>query len=103
MTVPAALETHYCDLLGLVRPWKTTNIHFDIAAQRLDITLEWRNGNKVPCPEYGKRYGIKDLRALRTWRHVNIRHGGLFKTFPHCRFPHGDCRSESAVTPLNPT
>jgi hypothetical protein len=66
MTVPAALEHHYRELLGLVRPWKITDIALDVIAQRVDITLEWPAERKVPCPECGRKCGRKDHREKRT-------------------------------------
>ncbi|MBR9974381.1 MAG: hypothetical protein KFF77_02270 [Bacteroidetes bacterium] len=48
MTVPAALDHHYRELLGLVRPWKITDIVLDVSTQRVDITLEWPAERKVP-------------------------------------------------------
>lgn len=95
MTVPAALEHHYRELLGLVRPWKIIDIALDVSAQRVDITLEWPAERKVPCPECGKKCGRKDHREKRTWRHLNTMQ---FQTFLHCRIPRADCRIHGAHT-----
>jgi transposase len=95
MTVPIALESHYRALLGLVRPWKITDIALDVETQRIDITLEWPQGRKVPCPECGKRCGIKDHREPRTWRHLDTMQ---FQTFLHCRIPRADCPMHGALT-----
>ncbi|MBR9976815.1 MAG: transposase [Bacteroidetes bacterium] len=95
MTALTALESHYRALLGLVRPWKITDIALDVETQRIDITLEWPQGRKVPCPECGKRCGIKDHREPRTWRHLDTMQ---FQTFLHCRIPRADCRMHGALT-----
>jgi uncharacterized protein (TIGR02145 family) len=88
MSVPAALAAHYQQLLGLVNPWKITHINLDVAEQRLDIRLEWLRGRKAPCPECGKRCGLKDHLTERTWRHLDSMQ---FKTFLHCRIPRSEC------------
>lgn len=95
MPVPAALATHYQQLLGLVRPWKIADINLDILQQRLDITLEWPRGRKAPCPECGKRCGLKDHLPERTWRHLDSMQ---FKTFLHCRIPRSECPTHGART-----
>lgn len=95
MPVPAALAAHYHQLLGLVRPWKITDINLDVAGQRLDIMLEWPRGRKAPCPECGKRCGLKDHLPERTWRHLDSMQ---FKTFLHCRIPRSECSTHGART-----
>lgn len=95
MTVPAALEHHYRELLGLVRPWKITDIALDVIAQRVDITLEWPAERKVPCPECGRKCGRKDHREKRTWRHLNTMQ---FQTFIHSRIPRAECPVHGAHT-----
>jgi transposase len=82
--VSAALAAHYQQLLGLVRPWKITDINLDVAEQRLDITLDWPRVRKTPCPECGKQCGLKDHRPVRTWRHLDSMQ---FKTYLLCRIP----------------
>lgn len=91
MAVPAALVAHYRQLLGLVKPWKITDITLDVARERLDITLEWPQGQKAPCPECGKRCGLKDHLPERTWRHLDTLQ---FKTFLHCRIPRSACSAQ---------
>ena len=95
MSVPAALAAHYQQLLGLINPWKITDINLDIAQQRLDITLEWPRGQRVPCPECAKRCGLKDHLPVRTWRHLDSMQ---FKTFLHCRIPRCECPTHGART-----
>lgn len=95
MAVPAALAAHYQQLLGLVKPWKITDITLDVARERLDITLEWPQGQKAPCPECGKRCGLKDHLPERTWRHLDSMQ---FKTFLHCRIPRSACSTHGAKT-----
>lgn len=95
MLVPAALAAHYQQLLGLVKPWKITDINLDVAEQRLDITLEWPRGRKAPCPECGRPCGLKDHLPARTWRHLDSMQ---FKTFLHCRIPRSECRTHGART-----
>jgi len=93
MPVPSALAAHYQQLLGLVQPWKITGIDLDIPQMRLDITLEWPQGRKAPCPECGKLCGLKDHLPVRTWRHLDAMQ---FKTFLHCRIPRSECRTHGA-------
>ncbi|MFA6233015.1 MAG: ISL3 family transposase [Bacteroidota bacterium] len=66
-----------------------------VPQQRLDITIEWPSGKRVPCPECGTLCSVKDHREERIWRHLDTMQ---FQTFLHCRVPRSECRSHGAKT-----
>lgn len=95
MAIHPALTAHYRKLLDLPAPWRITDIALNVAEKRVDITIEWPEGKRVPCPVCGKRCGMKDHREERVWRHL---HTMQFSTFLHCRVPRCECREHGAKT-----
>lgn len=90
-----ALAQHYSHLLGLTSPWRITDIAMNIEGQRIDITIDWPSGKRVPCPECNTLCGLKDHREERVWRHLDTMQ---FQTFLHCRVPRSDCRDHGVKT-----
>jgi transposase len=58
--------------LGLAgTPWRVTEAKLDLAAQTLDIRLDFPPGSRFPRPSDGKLCTVYDT-AERTWRHLNF-------------------------------
>lgn len=83
----------YSQLLGLVKPWKVSEVEVDFDGLRVDVWVEWPPDKQAPCPECGKHCAIYDHREERQWRHLDTMQ---FQTILHCRIPRVGC-SEHGV------
>lgn len=64
--------------LGLEAPWAVTEVRFNGEACRLDLTVDFAEGSRFPCPVCGQAAcPVYDTRG-RTWRHLDF--------FPHQTF-----------------
>ena len=57
--------------LGIVSPWKVTEVRISKKYNRLDIFVNFHIGTAIPCPICGTKtqlYRIKN----KTWQHTNI-------------------------------
>jgi transposase len=95
MTFLPTLKEHYRSLLKLPKPWIITDIVLAEDDLRVDITIEWPVGRRVPCPECGKRCAVKDHATKRIWRHLDLMQ---FKTYLHCSVPRCNCPIHEALT-----
>jgi len=77
--------------LGLQKPWKVTDVKFDMAESRLDIYIARIKGSKVDCPVCGNECKVHDSKD-RTWRHLNF---FQYKAFIHCKVPRSNCEDHS--------
>lgn len=58
--------------LGLEAPWAVTEVRFDVEARRLDLTVDFTEGSRFPCPRCGQEdCPVHDTR-VRTWRHLDF-------------------------------
>lgn len=74
--------------LGLEAPWAVTEVRFDVEARRLDLTVDFAEGSRFPCPVCGRvACPVHDTR-VRTWRHLDF---FQHQTFLTARIPRGTC------------
>ena len=85
----------YFQVLGLVSPWKVKEVKLDMKSQRVDVWIEWPEGEKVKCPECEKKSIIYDHAEERSWRHLDT---CQFKTILRCSVPRVDCSEHGVVT-----
>jgi transposase len=78
----------YSQLLGLVKPWKVSEVKVDFEGLRVDVWVKWPPDKQAPCPKCGKHYAIYDHREERQWRHLDTMQ---FQTILHCRIPRVEC------------
>ncbi len=78
----------YRQLLGLLDPWKVSEVAIDFEGRKVDVWVEWPPEKEALCPECGKGYGIYDHREERQWRHLDTMQ---FQTILHCRIPRIKC------------
>jgi transposase len=58
--------------LGLDTPWAVVEVRFDVQAHRLDLTVDFTEGSRFPCPDCGRAgCPVHDTRQ-RTWRHLDF-------------------------------
>jgi transposase len=89
------LREHYRSLLKLPKPWKIADIVLAEDDLRVDITIEWPAGQRVRCPECGRRSPVKDHAKTRIWRHLDVMH---MKTYLHCAVPRSNCTVHDVLT-----
>jgi transposase len=77
----------FAQALGIAEPWYVTKVEFDEEKHRLDISIDFRVGAKMPCAECGKLVGIHDT-VKKSWRHLNF---FQHEAYLHCRVPRTDC------------
>lgn len=86
------VSDHYAMLLGINSPWEISSVDLQLAAQRVDIVIEY-TGETGVCPECGESCPRYDVRQPRTWRHLDTMQ---FATYLHCEVPRVRC-SEHGV------
>lgn len=89
------LQAHYGQLLGLIPPWAVVKVDLDVSGLKVKISVEYPEGETVPCPECGRMCRIKDHREERTWRHLDTMQ---FQTLVTSRVPRSDCPEHGAKT-----
>ena len=85
----------YSQVLGLTSPWKVKEVRLSLEEQRVDIWIEWPEGQKVICPDCEKEFIIYDHADEREWRHLDT---CQFKTILRCRVPRVKCEEHGVVT-----
>jgi transposase len=85
----------YRQILGIVEPWKITEINLEIKKQEVHIYLEYPAKKTGNCPTCGKECSIHDKREERSWRHLDT---CQLKTFIHCRIPRIICQDHKIIT-----
>jgi len=78
----------YRQLLGLMGPWRVSEVAIDFEGRKVDVWVEWPPEKEALCPECGKAYGVYDHREERQWRHLDTMQ---FQTILHCRIPRIKC------------
>lgn len=89
------LESHYEQLLGLQSPWAVTSVDLDLAANRVQITIDYAKGEYVCCPQCGQQCEVYDRRENRQWRHLDTMQ---FETLMDCRLPRCHCPEHGVKT-----
>lgn len=57
--------------IGVQSPWYVASVEFSKENKQMDITVDYQDGTKFPCPHCGgKNTDIYD-RDTRSWRHLN--------------------------------
>ena len=91
-----SLHDHYRRLLGLQTPWEVSEVKLDLAQQRVQIRLHWREGDQHGnCPECGKSVRLYDLAPERRWRHLDTMQ---FETLLIARTPRIQCPEHGIKT-----
>ncbi len=82
------LREHYRKLLGLEKPWEVTSIELELEQPRVQIDLIHESGQKIDCPECGKKCPAHDRAPERQWRHLDTMQ---FETILRARLPRAKC------------
>lgn len=85
----------YFQVLGLESPWKVKEVRLSVEEQRVDIWIEWPEGEKAICPNCEKKSIIYDHAEEREWRHLDT---CQFKTILRCSVPRVKCLEHGVVT-----
>lgn len=85
----------YSQVLGLESPWKVKEVRLSVEEQRVDIWIEWPEGQKAICPDCKKKAIIYDHAEERQWRHLDT---CQFKTILRCNVPRVECSEHGVVT-----
>ena len=73
--------------LGFRDPWFINSIGFDEKQKKLNISIDFKNGSKFPCPECKCLCGAYDT-VQKTWRHLDF---FQYETYLHARIPRVKC------------
>jgi|SRR6185369_1463195 len=73
--------------LGLSPPWHITSVSFVHHESRMDIAIDFYEGNLFSCPECGKR-SMPCSVENETWFHDNF---FRYSAFLHARVPRIEC------------
>jgi transposase len=95
MNSPKELHGHYAQLLGLIPPWAVVDVQLDMKELKVEIEVQWPQGELVHCPECEELCRIKDHREERRWRHMDTMQ---FQTIVKSRVPRADCPTHGAKT-----
>ena len=71
----------YFQVLGLVHPWKVKEVQLSMEKQKVEVWIEWPEGQNVKCPDCNKESVIYDHAEERGWRHLDT---CQFKTILRC-------------------
>lgn len=85
----------YRQLLGLVAPWKVTDVKMDLAGKSIRVRVESDASVPLTCPECGKACPGYDHRDERTWRHLDT---CGFETWLVAKVPRIECREHGVVS-----
>lgn len=85
----------YKQVLGVLAPWEVVNVDTNIEQDRVDIYIEWPQGQIGICPKCNKETKVHDRREERLWRHLDT---CQLKTFIHCQIPRVDCSAHKVKT-----
>jgi len=58
--------------LWLEAPWAVVEVRFDVQAHRLDLTVDFTEGSRFPCPVCGHAGCPVHDTKRRTWRHLDF-------------------------------
>jgi transposase len=89
------LYGHYAQLLGLVPPWMVVDVQLKMEELKVEIEVQWPEGEPVHCPECDELCRLKDHREERVWRHMDTMQ---FQTLIKSRVPRADCPAHGAKT-----
>ena len=64
------IKDHYGLLLGINSPREISSVDIDLAAQKVDVMIEYTD-DKGACPECGAISPKHDDRKELTWRHLD--------------------------------
>jgi transposase len=95
MKTPPDLHGHYAQLLGLIPPWLVVDVRLKMEELKVEIEVQWPEGELVHCPECEELCRIKDHREERVWRHMDTMQ---FQTLLRSRVPRADCPTHGAKT-----
>lgn len=89
------LHRHYGLLLGIKSPWGVSGVKLDLAGKRVEIGLEWAQGQGVSCAQCGRECTMADHAPERTWRHLDTMQ---FETLIRARVPRSNCPEHGVKT-----
>jgi transposase len=92
------IEDHYALLLGIHSPWEISSVQLSMAANRVDIVVEYSDTSGV-CPECGVLSPKHDDRESRTWRHLDTMQ---FATYLHASLPRVKCKTHAVKSVTAP-
>lgn len=90
-----SVNEHYRQLLRLPKPWKVTAVEKDLGRERVTVCVRWPEQAAVACPQCGKKCGMYDRMAERTWRHLSVMQYTLELK---CAVPRCDCPEHGVKT-----
>jgi transposase len=85
--------------LGLETPWAVTEVRFDVQARRLDLTVDFTQGSRFPCPVCGHAGCPVHDTKRRTWRHLDFFQHQTFLTARVPRVTCADCGVHQVAVP----
>jgi transposase len=77
----------YAKILGLPDPWVVAAVELDTAGRSVLVTLSWRDGAALSCPECGRTCPGYDTQPRR-WRHLDT---CQFQTILEADVPRASC------------
>lgn len=81
--------------MGLTSPWKVKDVRLSLEDQRVEVWIEWPEGQKARCPDCEKESSIYDHAEERGWRHLDT---CQFKTILRRGVPRVECPEHGVVT-----
>ncbi|KKW36625.1 MAG: Transposase, partial [Candidatus Uhrbacteria bacterium GW2011_GWC2_53_7] len=93
------LGTHYEQLLGLVPPWKVTEVIIDTTALTVVIHVEATGEQALSCPQCATPCPRYDHREERSWRHLDTMQ---FTTTIVARIPRVSCLEHGIISTTTP-
>lgn len=89
------LKAHYGIMLGLVKPWRVSEVDLQLKEKRLEITLSHPSEASFECPKCSRACWLHDHSPWRSWRHLDAMG---FETRLHARVPRIKCPDHGVVT-----
>jgi len=85
----------YKEILGLTFPFEIDKIELEEVRQEVHVYLSYPSSELLECPECKSKCKTYDVRAERTWRHLD---SCEYKTFLHCKMPRVICSEHGVKT-----
>lgn len=83
----------YATILGIVKPWKVTDVRMDLEANEIEVEVTC-TVDTWACPECQTQMAIKEYNQRR-WRHLD---SCQFKTYIVCNVPRVTCDKHGSQT-----